>query len=371
MQTTILKKDFINALTVGGAMAGKNKTLPILESAKVEVTTDTLSVHSFNGESWVTKHTKVESADTTFAFCINPNDLVKALKSLAEEVVTFAIEGNLLRIEHFKGTMEMPILPSEHFPSAQTTEEGVNISLNAEKLKEWLNIVPNFVADDELRPVMTGMYLYAKASAEPNYPNTLGVCATDAHKLFTDSIAFECDSEFGVIVPSSAFRPLKDMLGANEIGVVIGTKNISFTTSDSALHCRLVEGAYPNFNAVIPRNNSVSVKASKSELLCSVGRASLMANATTSLLKLSVSDSAMDIEGSDIDFSKKAKDSVSVEKTGADVTIGVKAGFFATCLGAVDSENVVLKMENSQRAIVFEDALNTNKVVLVMPMMIN
>ena len=364
MQTTILKKDFINALTIGGAMAGKNKTLPILESAKVEVTTDILSVHSFNSESWVTKQTKVEIADTTFAFCINPNDLVKALKSLAEEVVTFAIEGNLLRIEHFKGTMEMPILPSEHFPSAQTTEEGVNISLNAEKLKEWLSIVPNFVADDELRPVMTGMYLYARGG-------TLGVCATDAHKLFTDSIESDCE-EFGVILPSSGFKPLLNIIAnVAEVSAVIGTKNISFTTSDSALHCRLVEGAYPNFNAVIPRNNSVLVKASKSELLDSVGRASLMANATTSLLKLSVSDSAMDIEGSDIDFSKKAKDSVSVEKTGADVTIGVKAGFFATCLGAVDSEDVVLKMENSQRAIVFEDALNTNKVVLVMPMMIN
>ena len=364
MQTTINKKDFINALTIGGAMAGKNKTLPILEFAKVEVNADAIAVHSFNGESWVTKQTKVESADTTFAFCINPNDLVKALKSLAEEVVTFAIEGSLLRIEHFKGTMEMPTMPSEHFPSAQTTEEGVNISLNAEKLKEWLSIVPNFVADDDLRPVMCGMYLYARGGM-------LGVCATDAHKLFTDSISFECDSEFGVIVPSSAFRPLKDMLGANEIGVVIGTKNISFTTSDSALHCRLVEGAYPNFNAVIPRNNSVSVKASKSELLDSVSRASLMANATTSLLKLSVSDSVMEIEGSDIDFSKKAKDSVSVAKTGADVVIGVKAGFFATCLGAVDSEDVVLKMQDSQRAIVFEDAMNTNKVVLVMPMMIN
>lgn len=364
MQTTINKKDFINALTIGGAMAGKNKTLPILEYAKVEVTTDTLAIHSFNGESWVTKQTKVASADTSFAFCINASELGKALKSLAEEVVSFSIEGTTLTINHFKGTMEMPIAPAEQFPQAQEVSEGTSLTLNAEKLKEWLSIVPNFVADDDLRPVMCGMYLFADNGK-------LGVCATDAHKLFTDSIAFDCDSEFGVIVPSSAFRPLKDMLGANEIGVVIGTKNISFTTSDSALHCRLVEGAYPNFNAVIPRNNSVLVKASKSELLDSVSRASLMANATTSLLKLSVSSSSMDIEGSDIDFSKKAKDSVSIEKTGADVTIGVKAGFFATCLGAVDSEDVVLKMENSQRAIVFEDAMNTNKVVLVMPMMIN
>lgn len=364
MQTTINKKDFINALTIGGAMAGKNKTLPILESAKVEVTTDTLSVHSFNGESWVTKQTKVESVDTDFAFCINPNDLAKVLKSLVEEVVTFAIEGNLLRIEHFKGTMEMPILSAEHFPSAQTTEEGTTLTLNAEKLKEWLSIVPNFVADDELRPVMTGMYLYARGGM-------LGVCATDAYKLFTDSIAFECDSEFGVIVPSSAFRSLKDMLGANEIGVVIGTKNISFTTSDSALHCRLVEGVYPNFNAVIPRNNSVSVKASKSELLDSVGRASLMANATISLLKLSVSDLAMEIEGSDIDFSKKAKENVKVEKTGADVTIGVKSEFFATCLGIVGAEDVVLRLGDERRPVLFEDSLCKDRVMLVMPMMIN
>ena len=364
MQTTILKKDFINALTIGGAMAGKNKTLPILESAKVDVTTDTLSVHSFNGESWVTKQTKVESADTSFAFCINPNDLVKALKSLAEEVVTFAIEGSLLRIEHFKGTMEMPIMQSEHFPSAQTTEEGTTLTLNAEKLKEWLSIVPNFVADDELRPVMTGMYLYARGGM-------LGVCATDAHKLFTDSISFECDSEFGVIVPSSAFRPLKDMLGANEIGVVIGTKNISFTTSDSALHCRLVEGNYPNFKAVIPQNNGVAVKVSKSELLDSVNRASLMANKTTSLLKLSVSDSVMGIEAHDMDFSTKASENVKVEKTGADVTIGVKSDFFATCLGIVGAEDVVLRLGDERRPVLFEDSLCKDRVMLVMPMMIN
>lgn len=363
MQTTILKKDFITALTIGGAMAGKNKTLPILEFAKVEVTSDTLAVHSFNGESWVTKRVSLAEPNGEYAaFCINPNELVKALKSLAEEVVTFAIEGNVLRISHFKGTMEMPILPAEQFPMAQVTEEGATLTLDADTLKTWLGIVGDFTAEDDLRPVMCGMYLYAR-------DGRLGVCATDAHKMFTDSVEGDY-GEFGVIVPSSAFRPLMNMLDTKELGVVIGAKNISFTASDSELHCRLVEGNYPNFNAVIPRNNSVLVKVSKAELLDSVHRASLMANATTSLLKLSVTDSAMEIEGSDIDFSKKAKESVKIEKTGADVVIGVKAGFFATCLGAVDSEDVVLKMQDSTRAIVFEDALCKDKVVLVMPMMI-
>lgn len=363
MQTTILKKDFINALTIGGAMAGKNKTLPILESAKVEVSADTLSVHSFNGESWVTKQTKVESADTTFAFCINPNDLTKVLKSLVEEVVTFAIEGNLLRISHIKGTIEMPIVQSDAFPQAQEVSEGTSLTLNTDKVKEWLSIATNFVANDELRPVMNGIYLYGK-------DGRMGVCATDAHKLFTDSIESVCE-EFGVIIPSSAFRPLKDMLGTNGVSVVIGTKNISFTTSDSALHCRLVEGNYPNFKAVIPQNNGVAVKVSKSELLDSVNRASLMANKTTSLLKLSVGDSVMGIEAHDMDFSTKASENVKVEKTGEDVTIGVKSEFFATCLGIVGAEDVVLRLGDERRPVLFEDSLCKDRVMLVMPMMIN
>lgn len=363
MQTTILKKDFINALTIGGAMAGKNKTLPILEFAKVEVSADTLAVHSFNGESWVTKRVNIAESNGEYAFCANPSELIKALKSLSEEVVTFAIEGTTLVINHIKGVIEMPILPAEQFPMAQVTKDGIALTLNADTLRIWLGIVGDFTANDDLRPVMCGMYLYAR-------DGRLGVCATDAYKMFTDSVEGDYD-EFGVIVPSSAFRPLKYMLDTQELGVVIGAKNISFTTSDSELHCRLVEGNYPNFNAVIPRSNSVLVKASKSELLDSVQRASLMANKTTSLLKLSVSDSTMEIEGSDIDFSKKAKESVKVDKTGNDVVIGVKAEFFATCLGALDSEDVVLKMENSQRPIVFEDAFCEDKVVLVMPMMIN
>ena len=364
MQTTILKKDFINALTIGGAMVGKNKTLPILESAKVEVTTDTLSVHSFNGESWVTKQTKVESADISFAFCINPNDLAKVLKSLVEEVVTFAIEGNLLRISHTKGMIEMPIVSSEQYPQAQEVSEGTSLTLNADKVKEWLSIATNFVANDELRPVMTGMYIYG------NY-GRMGVCATDAHKLFTDSIESDCE-EFGVILPSSGFKPLLNIIAnVSDVLAVIGTKNISFTTSDSALHCRLVEGAYPNFKAVIPQNNGVAVKVSKAELLDSVNRASLMANKTTSLLKLSVGDSVMGIEAHDMDFSTKASENVKVEKTGADVTIGVKSEFFATCLGIVGAEDVVLRLGDERRPVLFEDSLCKDRVMLVMPMMIN
>ena len=133
----------------------------------------------------------------------------------------------------------------------------------------------------------------------------------------------------------------------------------------------MVEGDYPNFKAVIPQNNGVAVKVSKSELLASVNRASLMANKTTSLLKLSVGDSVMGIEAHDMDFSTKASENVNVEKTGADVTIGVKSDFFATCLGIVGAEDAVLRLGDERKPVLFEDSLCKDRVMLVMPMMIN
>jgi DNA polymerase-3 subunit beta len=363
MQTTINKKDFINALTIGGAMAGKNKTLPILDFAKVEVGSESLTVHSFNGETWVSKSIKIDGTSAKGSFCINPSELVKALKTLAEEYVTFTLGGSVLVIEHIKGTMEMPIAEANAFPIAQVTEDGVSVNIIVDKLKEWISIASDFVAQDELRPVMNGMYLYAKDGA-------LGVCATDAHKLWHDTMESEC-GEFGVIIPSSSFKPLLSMLdGTNEISVVIGAKNISFNTSDSQLHCRLIEGNYPNFKAVIPTSSDIDVKVHKGELVDSVARVGLFANKTTALLKLLVTESTMGLEGSDVNFSRKANENVKVESNGT-LDIGVKGDFFSICLSHIVSDDVILKMNSGNKPIVFADSVEPSKVILVMPMLIN
>lgn len=345
-------------------MAGKNKTIPVLEFAKVDVDADSLTVHSFNGETWVSKCTKVESASATGAFCVNPSELVKALKTLAEEVVTFDANDSVLTISHIKGIMEMPIVKAEQFPVAQITEDGVRVNIIVDKMKEWLSFASDFVAQDELRPVMNGLYLYAK-------DGVLGACATDAHKLWHDTIECECD-DFGVILPASGFKSLLSMLdGASDVVATIGSKNISFTTQNSALHCRLIEGSYPNFKAVIPTANDIKVKVHKGELIDSVARVALFTNKTTSLLKLGVENNLMNIEGSDINFSRKASENVAIEQLGADIQIGVKGDFFSICLSHIVSDDVVLEMSNPNRPIVFKDSLEPSKVILVMPMLIN
>lgn len=364
MQITINKKKFIDALTIGSAMASKAKTMPILEFTKITVTPNALTFYSFDMECGVSKNVHATCVGEG-EFAVNASELIKVLKALVEEEVTFFVDGTTLAIDHIKGSISMPIMDASTFPTiAVGVGEPKTLSIDTNKLREWIGVASNFVADDDLRPVMCGMYLYVK-------DGKMGICATDAHKLYTDSIDYDGD-EVSIIVPSRAFKPLQTLIANHEnISVIVDSRNITFSTSDSELRCRLIEGNYPNFRAVIPQNNNVKVEVSKAELCDSINRASLMANAATSLLKLKVEDKVMTIEGEDIDFSKSAKEKVEITKTGDDVKIGVKSSFFGICLASLDCEDVVIRLGDSSKPILFDDSTNPNKVILVMPMMTN
>lgn len=363
MQITINKKKFIDALTIGGAMSGKAKALPILELTKITASNDSLDIFSFDGECSISKTTTAQiSEDGVFA--VNAPELVKVLKSLAEEEITLSISDTTLSIKHIKGSIDMPIQDASEYPYADKSDDvSSSFEIPSSKLQEWLTIASNFVSQDDLKPTMCGMYLYAENGK-------LGMCATDANKLYSDSIDMETN-DFKAILSSRAFKPSLGIInGVDKIKVYVDDKNVTFISPDAELRCRLVDGNYPNFKAVIPSYSSIKVNVSKSELIDSVNRATLMANKTTSLLKLTIEGNEIGIEGSDVNFSKKAIEKVSCNKDGNDIVIGVKGEFFAMCLDVIESDDVVLCMDNPRRAILIDEKGREDRAILVMPMLI-
>lgn len=363
MQTTIIKKNFIEALTIGGAMVGNGNVLPILDNVKIDICLDGFSVQSSNGENWVIKKSEIVSTDGEYSFVVDAGVLVKVLKSLIEEEVTICVDNSRLIIEHFKGVIEMPISSSDLFPNQQNISDGIELVLDVDTLNTWVNMGSAFVANDDLRPVMCGMYLYGK-------DGKLGMCASDGQKLFHDSISYEGE-DFEIVLPSRCFKALLNVLKSEQVSMRVNKDSVLFISDTSELYCRLIDQKYPDFKRVIPSNNDIIVCVSKSELLDSINRASLMSNKLTSMLKLSIKEGIMNIEGSDIDFSTKADEKVDVTKDGNDITIGVKGAFFLDCLNVISSENVVLSFSQPSRPILFGDTLNENKIVLLMPMLLN
>ena len=366
MTITVNRKEFIDALTVGSAMEGKAKTMPILGYTKITTSQLAMTITSFDLECSITKLCNVVLCDALGEFCVCANDLIKAIKALRNDEITLVVENNLLTISHTSGTMSMPVQNATTFPTiSQDGVEDVNCILQSEWLKEWIMVSRNFVADDELRHIMNGMYIHVTSS-------NIEVCATDAHKLYTDSI--DVDSAPGVdveaVLPSRAFAPLLTILnGVDEVTMSVYTKNFIFTTSDTTLTCRKIDGNYPNFKTIIP-NHPTMIEAVKDEFIQALSRVALFADSTTSLVKLNVSSDKIDMEGSDIDFSKMSKDSVGVIKWQGDaLSIGAKANFLAICASNVFSDNIIIEFGTSAQPMLLKDSMRPNKTILLMPMM--
>ena len=167
------------------------------------------------------------------------------------------------------------------------------------------------------------------------------------------------------------------MLGKEDesIRMEFDDKNVTFRLKSHTLICRLIEGNYPNYNAVIPSNNPNHVRVDRVELLNGIRRVAVCSNQSTNLIKMDIESSTINLTAQDLDFSVSAQESLACEYEGEAISIGFKSTFLVEILANIDTQNVVLELADSTRAGVFKPIYDetpaTDTLMLLMPMMIN
>lgn len=368
MNITVNRKEFINALSIGGAMAGKCSTMPILNTAKIELVGNVICISSFDLECAITTKMLSISNDNNGEFCVSVSDLSKALKSLNSENVTMTVTSATLSITHSAGVMEMPILDTTAFPNLSngTADDKNILTIPSALLKEWIGVGKNFVSNDEFRIVMNGLYMNIT-------PTFIEVCATDAHKLYTDKRDITLNSNVNIeaVLPTRSFVPLLNILETvDTISMLVDNKNFTFYTPSTELKCRKIEGNFPNFRAVIPQHTN-SVTANKNEFVAAVNRVGLFSNKETSLVKLNIFPDSIVLDGRDIDFNMSSMETVcAATNNNSTLSIGAKADFLSLCLRCISSDNVTMLYGNDCQPMLFTDSVSPNKRMILMPMLI-
>ena len=369
MEIRLNKKDFVKSLQIGGSFARKSKVLPILECVKLKGKGNTGFIISTDNENAISKMFSFESDGIDFSFCVNYKDLLSYVKLIKDD--TFTIEYNpsestQIVISHTKGSTELPVQDATVFPQLKKGGEEKEFTVDAALLNNWIVDGSKFVANDELRPVMNGIFFYFEKGK-------FGFCASDGTVLCTDSIDYEYDGEEQVhfILNKTAFSPLCDsMSNSTEVKVKIGENITTFINNDIVLMSRCIEGRYPNFRSVIPTTNNIECKAEKNSLIDAISRCKL-SSSNTSLLKCNFNTSSIKIESQDIDFAKKSSETVDCTSNG-EITIGLNAEKLINCVSCINTDNVVVKLSDSSRAILLlDDDSENNRVIIQMPMMLN
>ncbi len=354
-----------------GVLASSN-TLPILDNFLLEIDGKQLTLTASDLETTITATMAVEAKDKG-SVAIPARLLLDTLKAFPEQPLTFSIDGKHhgVEINSEQGKYKMTGFNGAEFPKSPVLEGATNLTLPAGTLAKAINKTIFATGNDDLRPVMSGIFFELTEE-------DVRFVATDAHKLVrykrTDVQAPKAAS---FIVPKKPLNLLKNTLGGNntEVTIEFNENNAAFRFDNTVLVCRLIDGKYPNYEAVIPKTNPNKLTIDRATFLSTVRRVSIFANKTTHQVRLHINGSQLAVSAEDLDFANEANEKLTCAYDGEEITIGFNSRFLMDMLSNLETEHVVLEMSAPNRAGILlpgeAGEAGEDMLMLVMPVMLN
>ncbi|MBN3034083.1 MAG: DNA polymerase III subunit beta [Bacteroidales bacterium] len=368
ISSTVLLK---NLQLIYGVINPSN-TLPILDDFKFELTGQSLEITASDLETTMKVSVQPDMAEGPGIIAIPAKLLMDTMKTMTNVPVTITIDEKTLVVEISAGEGKYKLSGhnADEFPAVPVIENPSSISVSSGLLANAFAHTLFATGNDELRPVMSGVF------CELNNDD-LTFVATDAHKLVryrrTDARSGQATS---FVLPKKPLNQLKNILPDDEpVSLEFNQTNAHFTFENVQLTCRLIEGKYPNYEAVIPRDNKNILTIEKTPFINAIRRVALYANQSTNQLRLRIAGQELTLSAEDIDFSNEAKERLSCSFEGEDMEIGFSSKFLLEMLGNIPTEQVRLELSTPNRAGLLVPVENENKdediLMLIMPVMLN
>ena len=375
MKFVVSSSELLGHLQAISRVISSKNTLPILDNFLFNLSGNDLEITASDLESTLITRMKLENTDGDGTIALPARILLDTLKEFSVQPLSFDINLDTMAVvissENGKfnvvgqNGIDFPALPSIK------KEKKFVFVINAEVMLAGINKTLFATADDELRPVMGGIFIEAST-------DRITFVASDAHKLVryqrTDAHA---DDNAAFILPKKPASLLKNILPREEgpVTVEFDDKNAFFILSDYKVVCRLVEGNYPNYNSVIPKNNPRKITIDRVEFYNTLKRVSVFSNQASNLVKLQLKGNQIMVSAQDIDFSISAYERIKCQYEGEEIEIGFKSVFLLEILANIASQDVMIELADPTRAGLFLPVISENEaedlLMLLMPMMIN
>jgi DNA polymerase III subunit beta len=375
MKFVVSSTELLSHLSAISKVINSKNTLPILDNYLFVLEDNRLTVTASDLESTLITSLELENTSGTGTIAVPAKRINDTLKEFPEQPLTFQIDEESFAIDIFSqnGKFSITGQNGDDFPQQPVLNESGSSSINVNHgiLLNGINKTLFATADDELRPVMNGIYI--ELSTED-----MKFVASDAHKLvrYTRSDA-KAETEASFILPKKPAGLLKSLLPKEDFDIKLefDDKNAFFTLSNYKLICRLVEGNYPSYNSVIPHNNPNQLIIDRVEFYNTVRRVSVFSNQSSNLIRLKLSENQLVVSAQDIDYSISAVERLNCQYEGEEMEIGFKSTFLQEILSNLSEAEVKVELSDPSRAGLLLPAERENAdedvLMLLMPMMIN
>ena len=374
MRFTVSSSALSSKINMLAKVIGSKNSLPILDCFLFQVANGEMSITASDSDNVIKSTLALTDHDGEGEFCVPNRVILDALKELPEQPLHFDVdaagEAVAIKIVYQNGLYNFTGQSAEEYPRTQSMNDAcTTVSLPTEMLINNISRSLFATANDELRPVMNGIYFDLTADA-------LAIVASDGHKLVrSKNFTIKSESPSAFNLPKKPASLLKNILSKDGDDAIIKfddrSAEIQFT--DGVMRCRLIDGRYPNYNSVIP-NNPNEVTVDRRGLQSALRRVLPFASESSQLIRFHIESGRFEVSSEDIDFSTSAKEQLSCEYNGSPISIGFKGSSLMEILSNLTSDNIIIQLADPSRAGIIvpaEQPENEDILMLIMPMLLN
>lgn len=350
--------------------------LPILADilCMVDEERKTITMTGSDTETWLTYQLGLQACEGGGRFCIGADLLRDALSELPEQPVTIlaTTESDMkFRLQHESGETILPLDNADEYPTPRHLEASrTEWTLESGMLKRVLKRSMFATANDDLRPVMNGVYF-------DQCDGVLNVVASNGHVLIRNAEEVDNLPDSFIMTKKAANLLPTLMDGDDEVVMAFDDHAVRVEQGLMSFTFLMVEGKYPNYMSVIPQDAPYSLTADRPALLKALRNVAHFTNDSSRLVKLTMlSNQTMELRGEDFDFSTEATDRIGIDyPAGRDMTLGVKADNIIDELSRIIEPKVTIHFTDPSRAVTItpDDPLYQGEEItmLLMPMLVN
>lgn len=373
MRFTLSSTVLNNRLQSLSKVINAKNTLPILGSFLFDIRGGKMNITASDGENVMKASVALAECDGEASFAVPNRTILDAVKEIPEQPMTFELdtETNVITVNYQNGHYQFSAQNANQYPHFDVLEGNIHeITLSAEVLVDNISRTLFATDNNDIRPVMNGVFFDLKSDC-------MAFVASDGHKLVRClDYTVKSEEPASFILPKKPATLLKNTVARDGGDVVIRwdghAAEVIYT--DGMLHCRLIEGNFPNYNAAIPQNNPNVLTIDRKALLSALRRVLPFASMSSQMIRFRLSTGKVELSSEDLDFATSAEEQIVCDYNGQPMQIGFRGDFLTEILNSYDTDEVKILLGDPSRAGIIvpnEQPKDEDILVLIMPLLLN
>jgi len=343
-------------------------TLPILSTAFLKIKKNILTIKTTDLEQTIVSETTIKE-EQNGSVCIPMGKLHEIVLAMPEDKINFSVnEDFLVEINNKQGTYKITGRSTEEFPEESSDETADKIKLKGELLYNIIEATAYATSKDDLKPALSGVYFNFKKEG-------ITAVATDGHRLVKHTVKETASTNQSLIIPVKFLNIIKNTISKKDT-VSIDIKENSLLTKQKniTIETRVIKETYPDFNSVIPENNTMCANVKTKSLIDCLKRVSIFSNRTTKQTVLDFSEKGIVVSAQDPETSTSGKEHLDCDYKGKNITTSYNAKYLIDVLQHIKTKNANIYLSAPLSAATIQETEETEKketINLLMPLRLN